>query len=116
MKTRTMMSEVFSARRPRFGCFCWTFSPSRRQIRWTRLALTAKPAWRRGRRNALEVVAASGPGQFDDVGGQHRLVIAPSSRLALGGPMLAQGHESPPFRDLQFRSDLVHAGPATSWA
>ena len=33
-------------RRPRFGCFCGTFNPSRRQIRSTRLRFTAHPALR----------------------------------------------------------------------
>jgi len=61
-------------------------------------------------------VAAVGLGQLDDVGGQRRLIIAPSGGLALGGPMLAQGRASPPFRDLQFRSDLIYAGPATGGA
>lgn len=32
--------------RPRLGCFCGTFRPSRRQIRSTRLRLTAHPAFR----------------------------------------------------------------------
>ena len=36
----------FSHRRPRFGCLAGTFSPSRRQIRSTRLSLTSQPAWR----------------------------------------------------------------------
>ena len=29
---------------PRFGCFCGSFSPSRRQMRWTRLAFTCQPS------------------------------------------------------------------------
>ena len=61
-------------------------------------------------------VATVGLGQFDDVGGQRRLVIAPSGGLALGGPVLAQSRAGPPFRNLQFRSDLVHTGPATGGA
>lgn len=32
-------------RRPFFGCFCGTFSPSRRQIRFTRLWFTCQPDW-----------------------------------------------------------------------
>ena len=48
--------------------------------------------------------------------GEGHLPIAPAGRLALGGPMLAQGRAGPPFRDLQFRSDLIHAGPATGGA
>ena len=36
----------FSQSLPRFGCFCGTFSPSRRQIRGARLAFTAQPAQR----------------------------------------------------------------------
>lgn len=39
-------SRWTAASRPRFGCFCGTFSPSRRQIRSTRLALTSQPSLR----------------------------------------------------------------------
>jgi transposase len=35
-----------SHRRPRLGCFAGTFSPSRRQIRSTRLTFTTQPAFR----------------------------------------------------------------------
>jgi hypothetical protein len=61
-------------------------------------------------------VAAIGPGQLDDVGGQRRLVIAPSGGLALGGPVLAQGRAGPPFRDPQLGLDQLDAGPATGGA
>ena len=36
----------FSHKRPRLGCRGGTFRPSRRQIRSTRLRLTAQPTWR----------------------------------------------------------------------
>ena len=36
----------FSHKRPRFGCFLGTLSPSRRQIRSTRFAFTRQPAAR----------------------------------------------------------------------
>jgi hypothetical protein len=35
----------FSHSRPRFGFLCGTFSPSRRQMRSTRLKFTIQPAW-----------------------------------------------------------------------
>ena len=38
-----MQEPSASHRRPRFGCRCGTFSPSRRQIRSTRLAFTTHP-------------------------------------------------------------------------
>lgn len=42
---RSRMHEPsFSHSRPRLGCFCGTFSPSRRQIRSTRLWFTDQPA------------------------------------------------------------------------
>ena len=61
-------------------------------------------------------VAAVGLGQLDDVGGQRRLIIAPTGGLALGGPMLAQGRADPPFRDPQLDLDQVDASPATGGA
>src|SRR6516162_11067231 len=41
-----MHDPSFSHRRPRLGCLAGTFSPSRRQIRSTRLSLTSHPARR----------------------------------------------------------------------
>jgi hypothetical protein len=41
-----MPDPSFSHRRARFGCRAGTFSPSRRQIRSTRLSLTSQPARR----------------------------------------------------------------------
>ena len=41
-----MQEPSFSQRRLRFGCLAGTFSPSRRQIRSTRLSLTSQPARR----------------------------------------------------------------------
>ena len=39
--------SVSSQRRPFLGCLAGTFSPSRRQIRLTRLSLTTQPDWLR---------------------------------------------------------------------
>ena len=39
-----MQDPCASQSRPRLGCFSGTFSPSRRQIRSTRLSLTTQPA------------------------------------------------------------------------
>jgi hypothetical protein len=41
-----MHDPSFSHRRPRLGCLAGTFSPSRRQIRSTRLSLTSQPSRR----------------------------------------------------------------------
>ena len=41
-----MHDPSLSQSRPLFGCFCGTFSPSRRQIRSTRLSFTTQPASR----------------------------------------------------------------------
>ena len=38
--------SIVQPQRPRLGCFCGTFSPSRRQIRSTRLSFTSQPARR----------------------------------------------------------------------
>ena len=38
--------SVIEQRRPFFGCFCGTLSPSRRQIRSTRFLFTTQPASR----------------------------------------------------------------------
>ena len=45
-----MHDPSFSHSRPRRGCFCGTFRPSRRQIRSTRLRFTVHPAspWENG--------------------------------------------------------------------
>ena len=43
---QAMHEPSVNHRRPRFGCFWGTFSPSRRQIRSTRLSLTSQPASR----------------------------------------------------------------------
>jgi len=39
-----MHDPSFNQSRPFFGCFWGTFSPSRRQIRSTRLAFTVQPS------------------------------------------------------------------------
>jgi hypothetical protein len=47
LRPQTDAGPSFSQSRPFFGCFCGTFSPSRRQIRSTRFTFTAHPASRR---------------------------------------------------------------------
>src|SRR6516225_12394927 len=43
---RPQQDPLVSQSLPRLGCLCGTFSPSRCQIRSTRLSLIVQPAWR----------------------------------------------------------------------
>ncbi len=91
--------------RPFFACFCGIFSPSRRQIRSTRLwftcPLTGRRIARQFCREGASVVRHSGDHpiavtpvgarQLDDVVGQPFLVGSAMRNLAPCGAMLAQG-------------------------
>ena len=94
------MDPSFSHRRHRLGCRFGTFSPSRRQIRCTRLALPcAVPAKRR--RHPPVAVAPILRRQADDVGGERGLVTPDPRQLALGGPGLTDRLTGPAFRDAE---------------
>lgn len=96
--------------------FLWDFQPLPSPDPLHPLGVHCPAGMAQQGRDPPVAVAAVGHGQLDDVGGQRRFVIAPPGGLALGGPMLAQGRASPPFGDPQFRSDPIHAGPATGGA
>ena len=82
-----------SQSRPRLGCLAGTFSPSRRQIRSTRLSLTTQPASPQQLRDLAIAVAAVLPGQLDDVGGQPLLVVtAPRAPCAASSDAVRAPH------------------------
>ena len=61
-------------------------------------------------------VAAIGLGQLDDVGGQGRLVVTTSGRLALRGTVLSEHRAGAALGHLQPVPHLGDAGPATGGA
>jgi hypothetical protein len=101
---------------PRFGCFCGTFSPSRRQIRSTRLSVhqPAGPAQQRG--NLAIAVATILAGQLDDVGRQPLVVLTALRDLALRRAMLAERRTGAALGDRQLASNMLDAGAAARGA
>src|SRR6476646_2779374 len=70
-----MHDPSFSHRRARLGCRAGTFSPSRRQIRSTRLSLTSQPDPPQKLGDLAIAVAAILSGQLDDVSCQPLFVL-----------------------------------------
>ena len=98
---------------PRLGCLLGTFSPSRRQMRSTRLSLIIQPAWR----SSLAIaVAAVLLGKLDNIGRQTLLVLTTARDLALRRAMLPERRTGATLGDMQLRSDLLDAGTATRGA
>jgi len=112
-----MHDPSLSHKRPRFGCFCGTFSPSCRQIRSTALVVH-DPASRRSQQRCdfPVAVAAVLPGELDDVGGQPFFVTLAPRPLALRRAMLSERPADPALRQSQLRPDMVDAGAATRGA
>ena len=103
LRPQRMHEPSASQSLPRLRCSWGTFSPSRCQIRSTRLSLIIQPAWRRARRhNDLW------PGKLDNIGCETR---CSSSRPS----MLPERRTGATLGDMQLRSDLgpAHAGTAT---
>src|SRR3954467_3367363 len=96
-----MHDPSFSHRRPRLGCLAGTFSPSRRQIRSTRLSLTSQPAAFSSALILRVTVAPVLLCQLNKVGGQRRLVIAAPRHLALCRAMLAKRPTGATLGDVQ---------------
>ena len=77
---RRMQDPSLSHSLPRFGCFCGTFSPSRRQMRWTRVP-TFGPEQGSDPPIAISAILA---GQADDRGRERLFIIPTTGSLALG--------------------------------
>src|SRR5262249_60449027 len=96
---------------PRLGCFGGTFSPSRRQIRSTRLSFyPARLAQQFG--DLAIAVATILPGKRDNVGRQTLLVVTTARDLALCRAVLPERRTGATLGDMQLRSDLLNAGTA----
>src|ERR1700745_887909 len=94
---------------PRLDCLGGTFSPSRRQIRSTRLSLIIQPACRQFGDLAIAVAAVL-PGKLDNIGRETLLVVTTARDLALCRAMLPERRTGATLGDMQLRSDLLNAG------
>ena len=90
-----------------------TFSPSRRQIRSTRLSFTSQPAVAQQRCDLAVAVAAILPGKLDDVGRQPLLVVAALRHLALRRAMLAERRTGATLGDAKLTTNMLDAGTPT---
>ena len=79
-----------SHNRPRFGCFAGTFSPSRRQMRSTRLWFTCPALDAQQGRDPPIAIAAILTGQMDDRGGEQFFIIGDVRLIALRRARLAE--------------------------
>src|SRR3954465_12280873 len=111
-----MHEPSLSHSRPLFGCFCGTFSPSRRQIRSMRLTFPTHPGVpQHGCDPSIAVTAVLGS-ERDDVGGQSRLIITHRRNLALGGSMLAKNPTRKALGKTMLGNHMIHAGTTASGA
>ena len=98
---------------PRLGCLWGTFSPSRCQIRSTRLSLIIQPQQFGDLAIAVPAVL---PGKLDNIGRETLLVVTTTRDLALCRAMLPERRTGATLGDMQLRSDLLNAGTATRGA
>src|SRR5438552_3749708 len=101
---------------PRLGCLLGTFSPSRRQMRSTRLSLIIQPALAQQPCDLAIAIAAVLPGKLDNIGYETLLVITTVRDLALRRAMLPERRTGATLGDTQLRSHLLNAGTATRGA
>src|SRR5207237_9558009 len=111
-----MHDPAFSHSRPRLGCLAGTFSPSRRQIRSTRLSLTSQPVPAQQLGDLAIAVAAILPDQLDDVGRQPCLVVSAVRDLALRRAMLTECRAGTALGNRQRSSNMLDAGAAARGA
>ena len=100
---------------PRLGCLWGTLSPSRRQIRSTRLSLIVQLAWRQCGDLAIAIAAVL-PGKLDNIGREMLLVVTTARDLALRRAMLPERRTGAALGNMQLRSHLLDAGTATRGA
>src|SRR3954467_11912656 len=108
-----MHDPSVSQSRPRLGCFLGTFSPSRRQIRSTRLSLTSQPARREQLGDLAVAIASVLPSKLDDVGAEPLLVVLTTRDLALRRAMLCARRAGGTLGYTQFPANVLDADPAT---
>jgi hypothetical protein len=100
---------------PRLGCLWGTFSPSRCQIRSTRLSLMSSPPGAAVRRSCDSHCGRIAE-QARYIGGETLLVLTTARDLALCRAMLPERRAGATLGDMQLRSDLLNAGTATRGA
>jgi hypothetical protein len=110
-----MHDPLVSQSLPRLGCLWGTFSPSRCQIRSTRLSLIVQPARQQFGDLAIAIAAVL-PSKLDNIGGETLLVLTTARDLALCRAMLPERRTGATLGDMQLRSDLLNAGTATCGA
>jgi len=98
------------------GCLWGTFSPSRCQIRSTRLSLIVQARLAQELRDLAIAIAAVLPGKLDNIGGETLLVVTAARNLALRRAMLPERRTGATLGDMQLRSDLLNAGTAARGA
>ena len=69
---------------PRFGCFCGSFSPSRRQMRWDPLGVHVPTFGPEQGSDPPIAISAILAGQADDRGPEGLFIIPTTGSLALG--------------------------------
>jgi hypothetical protein len=115
---RRMHDPSLSHSRPRLGCRLGTFSPSRRQIRSTRLWLTSPPSRQPAipieqRAHAAIAVAAELTRQCNDRCSQRSLIPWRLPNIALARAPLAEHSTRAAFRHSQQGTDPAHTEAAT---
>src|SRR3989440_9324874 len=101
---------------PRLGCLWGTFSPSRCQIRSTRLSFDDPARLAQELGDLAIAIAAVLPGKLDNIGCETLLVATTVRDLALRRAMLPERRTGATLGNMQLRSDLLNAGTATRGA
>src|SRR5260370_42506960 len=96
---------------PRLGGLWGTFSPSRCQMRSTRLSRLAQQHG-----DLAIAVAAVLPGKLNNIGRETLLVVTTTRDLALCRAMLPERRTGATPGDMPLRSDLLNTGAATRGA
>src|SRR5262245_945255 len=101
---------------PRLGCLWGTLSPSRRQMRSTRLSLIVQPRLTKQPGYLAIAVAAVLPSQLDDISREPFLILTTTRDFALRRAVLSERRTGAALGHMQLRSDLLNAGTATRGA
>src|SRR5215471_9696988 len=111
-----MHDPLVSHSLPRLGCLCGTFSPSRCQIRSTRLSLDCPARLAQQFGDLAIAIAAVLPSKLDNIGGETLLVLTTARDLALRRAMLPERRAGATLGHMELRSHLLNAGTATRGA
>ena len=107
-----MQDPSLSHGRPLFGCFAGTFSPSRRQMRSTRLWFTYPALAAEQRRDPAIAVATVRAGQPHNGRGQRRLIVSLDTPIALRRAWLPNDPAHPTLGQGMPCGDVLNIAPA----